>query len=246
MRLRLLQSRPDPTRFEIAPATARWPLPEGGRVDLDRAAGTATIATPRAPEIDSAIHPRLGMIAAVWSRWLGRPAFHAAGFVHAGAAWAIVGDNEDGKSTLVAALAARGVEVICDDTLVIAAGRCLSGPRCVDLRDATAARLGLAGSSIAVRGGTRQRLILPPPGPPVNLGGWIYLRWADDVALRSIPPPERVARLAAQRRGHRDGAGDAGSLLELGSLPAWELSRPRDWERIDETLDAVLALLDAA
>ena len=247
VQLRLVCGAPQPTEFEITPATARWPLPDGGRAGLDRLAGTATFTSPGEPEIDSLIHPQLGMLAAVWSRWLGRPAFHAAGFVHAGGAWAVVGDNQDGKSTFIAALAARGVAVVADDTLVIADGHCLSGPRCIDLRGETAARLGLAGATIAVvRGGTRQRLLLPAPGPPAPLRGWIYLRWADDVALRPISPRDRVARVAAQRRGHRGGARDPGSLLELGTLHAWELSRPRDWGRIDETLDAVLGTLEAA
>ena len=247
VQLRLVRGAPRPTEFEIAQATARWPLPDGGRVELDRRAGTATITSPAEPEIDSLIHPQLGMLAAVWSRWLGRPAFHAAGFAHAGGAWAVVGDNQDGKSTLIAALAARGVAVVADDTLVIADGRCVSGPRCVDLRGETAARLGLAGATITlVRGGTRQRLLLPVAGPPALLRGWIYLRWADDVALRPISPRDRVARVALQRRGHRGGARDSGSLLELGTLPAWELCRPRDWGRIDETLDAVLGTLETA
>jgi len=245
--LRLVRGAPQPTEFEIAHATARWPLPDGARAELDRLAGTATITSPAEPEIDRLIHPQLGMLAAVWSRWLGRPAFHAAGFVHAGGAWAVVGDNQDGKSTLIAALAARGVAVVADDTLVIADGHSLSGPRCIDLRREAAARLGLAGATITVvRGGTRQRLLLPAPGPPVPLRGWIYLRWADDVALRLISPRDRVARVAAQRRGHRGGARDSGSLLELGTLPAWELCRPRDWGRIDETLDTVLRTLEAA
>ena len=246
VQLRLVRGARQPTEFEIARATARWPLPDGGRAELDRHAGTATITSPGEPEIDSLIHPQLGMVAAVWSRWLGRPAFHAAGFVHAGGAWAVVGDNQDGKSTFVAALAARGVAVVADDTLVLADGRCVSSPRCIDLRGDTAARLGLAGGTFTVvRGGTRQRLLLPAPGPPAPLRGWIYLRWADDVALRPISPRDRVARVAAQRRGHRGGARDPGSLLELGTLPAWELSRPRDWGRIDETLDMVLGRLEA-
>jgi hypothetical protein len=51
---------------------------------------------------------------------------------------------------------------------------------------------------------------------------------------------ERLARLAGQR-GLRVPARDPAALVDLISLPCWELRRPRDWSLIG---DAGAALLD--
>lgn len=228
-------------------ATARYPDAPHGHVEVDRAAGTARFRGVRGITSDAIVHPRLGMLAAVYAQWLpDRMSFHAGAFVSEGRTWAVVGDRGAGKSTLMAALALSGVPILGDDTLVVEGSACLSGVRCVDLRPDAPERLGVEDKAVTVRGGARRRLPLGAPPPEAPLAGWIFLAWGDAVSARALPVAERLARIASTQGWHRRGVTEPADLLEVAGLPAWELTRPRDWERLDEAVRCVRELCTGA
>jgi hypothetical protein len=223
--------------------SARYPDVRGGHVTVDREAGVACFRGADPPASDEIVHPRLGMLGAVYAQWLsGRTAFHAGAFVTGERAWAVVGARHDGKSTLMAALALAGVAVLGDDTLVLDGRRCLPGARCVDLRPDTAVHLGAGERVVTVRRGDRERLFLDAPPPAATLAGWLFLSWGDGLSLRPLAAPERVARVASTQGWHRRGVTDPAELLDLASLPAWELSRPRDWALMPRVVERVREL----
>jgi hypothetical protein len=183
------------------------------------------------------------MLGAIFAQWLpGRMAFHAGAFVSGERAWAVVGERHDGKSTLMAALALAGLPVLGDDTLVLDGIRCLSGVRCVDLRPDAAEHLGIRDAVVTVRRGARERLPLDGRPREAPLAGWFFLNWADDFAIRELQTPERIARIARRQGWHRRGVTDPARLLDLAALPAWELSRPRDWTQLPQVLERVREL----
>lgn len=80
---------------------------------------------PAALGVDDAALYLLGPVMAFVLRLQGRMSLHAGVFRWRGAAWAVAGGPEAGKSTLTAALAKRGVPVLSDDVapLVMKNGR---------------------------------------------------------------------------------------------------------------------------
>ena len=245
--VRILSYRGPPQRPapSINQSRAVFPDGEDGYAIVDGVSGTATFTGPRPPESDELLHPRLGMVGAVYAQWLGREAFHAGAFIHRDLAWAVVGDGHAGKSSLLAALYAAGTPVVCDDTLVVSGGMCVSGPRCIDLRGAASERLGIQDCDLSVRRGGRLRLRLGPASRSAPLAGWVFLRWGEDYALEPIPAADRVVRIGERRGWHRRGVNEPRRLLELASLPAWELRRPPDWRLMPETVQMLHATLDA-
>jgi hypothetical protein len=205
-------------------------LADGRYLALDRRARTATLFGPP-PSTDLLAHPYLSSIATVFSRWDGREVFHAGAFALAGRAWAVLGPRTAGKSTLMAAMAQRDRAVVTDDILVIDGTVALAGPRCVDLREPLPGRMP---PTRRIRYRTRLRMALPPIDPRVPLGGWIFLSWGERLALTPIGPADLLGRLAALRLW-RDLPSSPAGMLALASMPAWTLTRPRDWSAIDST-----------
>jgi hypothetical protein len=240
----LVDPRPaDATGTRLDAAMARYPDAPDGHVTVDREAGVVCFRGVDGLTSDEMVHPRLGMIAAVYAQWLpGRMAFHAGAFVSADRAWAVVGERHDGKSTLMAALARAGLPVLGDDTLVLDGIRCLPGVRCIDLRPDAAAHLGIRDGLATVRRGARERMFLDGPPRHAPFAGWFFLRWADEFTIRPLPTPERIARIASRQGWHRRGVTDSARLLELAALPAWELSRPRDWTHLPAMLEQIREL----
>jgi hypothetical protein len=223
---------------------ASYPDAPGGFVEVDRGAGVATFRGVEGLTTDALVHPRLGMLAAIYAQWLpGRTAFHAGAFVTGSRAWAVVGDHEAGKSSLMAALAGAGLPVLGDDTLVVDGLTCLPGVRCVDLRPDAAMHLPAGRAAEPVRAGARRRVLLDAAPSNTSLAGWLFLGWGDSLALRPLPAAERVARVARAQGWHRRGVTEPRVLLELAGLPAWELVRPRDWGRLGPTVEAVCELV---
>jgi hypothetical protein len=215
-------------------------LPGGRQLLLQRREGTATFTGPPISP-DELIHPYLGAAASIFSRWAGREVYHAGAFVHRGVAWAVVGGREAGKSSLLAALAARDLPVLADDLVITDGHQVFGGPRTIDLRR----RLpGGKAPMTRARGASRWRLSLPPVAGPVCLGGWIYLRWRAEVAMPAVPASALLPRLAA-RRIWPDMPSDPKTLLALAALPGWDFERPADWERLDEAVDLMLEVLSA-
>ncbi|MBQ1074980.1 hypothetical protein KBX06_17670 [Micromonospora sp. C31] len=211
-------------------------LADGRHLVVDRERRAAVFhGPPLTPDLLA--HPYLAPVASTFNRWAGRETFHAGGFVRYGRAWAVTGPRTAGKSSLLAALAARGVPVVADDVLVLAGTDVFAGPRCVDLREPVP---GVALPSGPARARTRTRVHLPPIAHRTPLGGWYFLHWGDAVGLTPVPATTLLTRLAGWR-SWPDLPTDPSVLLALAALPAWDLTRPRDWG----TLDQVCALLDA-
>ena len=216
-------------------------LPEDRQLLLQRNHGTATFTgRPLAP--DELVHPYLGAAASVFSRWAGREVFHAGAFICGGLAWAVVGGREAGKSSLLAALAARQLPVLADDLVITDGQDGFCGPRTIDLRRP------IPGSGVPVmpaRGASRWRISLPPLRRVVPLGGWIYLRWSAEVAMSVVPASVSLARLARWRAWPALPS-DPAALLALAALPAWHLERPADWACLDGTLDLMFQTIRTA
>ena len=233
---------PASTTFErVDERSAVLRLRTGGTVELDREAGEAVYTTARLLTPDELVHPFLAPAAAVMSYWLGRDALHAGAFAVDGRAWGVIAERGAGKSSTLAWLGLHETEVLTDDLLVIDAGLALPGPRSVDLRGDAAAHLeaGEPLGTIGARERWRLRLPAAAGAAPVRLVGWVALDWGPAISVTALPSAERLALLAAQaavrlppRRPER--------LLELASLPAVRLSRPRDWSSLRPASERLL------
>ena len=208
-------------------------LVTGGFLVLDRRQGTATFEVPVLIDPQELVHPYLVPAAAGFCSWVGREAYHAGAFVADRRAWAVVGDKEGGKSTLLAVLAQRGHPVLSDDLLVLDDRTVRQGPRLIDLRRPTAEHLGLGEPLESAREGGRWRVRLAPT-PDVDLAGWIFLRWGDTVEMKKVGPSDRIARLLALAPTRAE------AVVSLAALPAFELVRPRSWDSLPGAIDRLL------
>jgi hypothetical protein len=213
---------------------------------LHRAAARLEVCAPAPVPVSDVVHPALWPAAAVLARWEGRETLHAGAFTLDGrGAWAILGERGAGKSSLLAALALEGVELLADDLLVIDTRDCLAGPRCLDLRPAAAAALGIAPRTELVRCTRRRRLALPPARARYQLRGFVYLAWGSELRIEEMAPAERFRALVEHRRLANLGA-DFDHLLDLASLPAVRLARPHRWKELPEVLREITAAAGGA
>jgi hypothetical protein len=233
-----------PRTVELGPDRARIDT-LGARLVLEREPVSLTVlARHRLPEAD-VVHPCLWPAAAVFARWRGLETLHGGAFVDdRGGAWAVLGDRGAGKSSLLAALALAGHEVVADDLLVLDGDDCFAGPRCVDLRPDAVAELGL-GALPSVRSTERRRLVLAPCQGRFALRGCIYLEWGERVAAEALTPGEHLGLLTAQRRIAGMGA-NVEQLLGLSGLPAFRLRRPQARGCMDVTRDALIEAIRGA
>jgi hypothetical protein len=215
-------------------------LLDGEYVDVECARGTATFhaATPLT-DLDL-VHPYLATPAALVARSHGRLALHAGGLLVDGVAWALLGGKESGKTTMMAECAARGHSVLADDLVVVDGRTAFSGPRGLDLRRAAAARFDTGAALVAVRGGERWRLSLPPIPAEVPFGGCVVLAESDRAAMTAVPLVERVGLLTPHLLvGH----GAERQVLDVLALPMWVLQRPKDWRQLSRSADLLVTTL---
>ena len=246
-RLRLVSSvgSSQPIQEEVTNARASLNLKTGGHLSIDRARGIAHFVARRRLTDEEMIHPYLAPAAAVMAHWLRRQCFHAGAFVSGGGVWALAGDREAGKSSLLAWLALRGHAVVTDDITVINDMRAFAGPRSIDLRSESAAHLG-AGRELGVVGArARWRLGLRQIPRTLPFRGWIFLAWGDALEVEELGASERLMRLLRQRT-LRLVPTDPAAHLPLAALPAWELRRPRDWQIVDAVGERLLELTAAS
>jgi hypothetical protein len=216
-------------------------LKTGGRLTLDRRSGVARYSVPRRLTDDDLVHPFLAPAAAVVSHWARRLSFHAGAFVADGGAWAVVGDRGAGKSSTLAWLALNDHDVVADDVLVLDGRSAFAAPRAIDLREETADRFGI-GAALGVVGARRRwRVTLPQLAGRLEFRGWTFLGWGDRLQARRIGGAECMRRLIESLTLRMD-ASNPRSLLDLATLPAWELRRPRDWDRLEEGVECLLGL----
>lgn len=213
----------------------------GAKLEVDRQPLRAVFTSPEPIQEDALVHPHLASAAAVVSRWLGRESLHAGAFVAGGRAWAVLGDRESGKSSLLAGLALAGHPVLADDLLVLDGPVALAGPRGIDLRQDAAERLG-AGEPLGVVG-TRERwrLRIGPAPVGTELAGLILLAWGDSVELARVGPG-RVLEAVVGSQALRVPPEDPAARLSLAALPGWELRRPPDWGSLPAALERLLDL----
>jgi len=215
-------------------------LRTGGWIEIDRASGLAAYFVQERLSDEAIVHPFLAPVAIVASHWHSRETIHGGAFVVDGTAWGLVGDRLGGKSSLLAALATRGVDVLADDLLVLDESTAFAGPRTIDLREDAASALGL-GESIG-RAGARERWRLRLAAIPASapIGGWIFVGWGDDVDIRRLRGAEAVERLFGSR-GIRAAPSKPEHILQLSALPAWELRRPRSWSSLPHAVEDLLS-----
>jgi hypothetical protein len=196
------------------------------------------------PEPDALIHPVATVPLAVLARWRGDVTLHAGAFEAGGAAWALMGDREAGKSTTLGVLAGRGHAVVADDLLVVQDCRVHSGPACVDLRADAAERLGPT-RDLGVFGPRRRFRLSGAPAPAcLPLGGFLVLGWHDHptVAVERVSLQDRVRLLYGLEYAGLVGPADPAKILELATLPAWRIERPPDWSATEEAVGKLLEL----
>lgn len=191
------------------------------------------------PRLDPGMiaHPYLAPVASAFNRWLGRETLHAGAFIWGERAWVVLGDQTAGKSTLLAALACRGLGVLSDDLVVSDGTSVFEGPRCLDLRDPGP---NPDPDLRRARQDTRWRLRLPIGAPSVRLGGFLFLHWGSELAVEPLAGAELIKRLAGCRLG-REQQSDPMVLLSMAARPSWNVTRPQRWEMLDPTLDLIQA-----
>ena len=232
-----------PTEF-VEPDRARLRAEPSGWVEIERASSCARFHFPTAPADRELVHPYLAPTASVIARWHGLQSFHAGAFVAGGRAWAVLGAKGAGKSSLLARLALDGVGILTDDVLVVRGTDGLAGPRCIDLRPASAAALGV-GEPLGVVG-TRERWRVPAGAvePRVRLGGWIRLDWGEP-AIEPLPASEALPAIFASLSLRLEPT-DPPALMELLTLPALILRQPQRIEELSRTADRLLRHLGEA
>ncbi len=233
-----------PADPSIEPDRAVHDLMGGGQLVLDRLTRHATIHRASPLSEDALIHPFLAPIAATMAMWEGWLPFHAGGFVRGPASWMVVGEREAGKSSTMSALAARNLPVIADDLTVVAVDRVFAGPRTLDLRRDVADRID--GARWITDAGQRERWRInlgdvDPELPP--LGGVFQLAWGDAVKVERLDAAGAMATLLESLTVSR--TINMPSLMSVGLLPFFRLTRPRTWQATDEAIDAILETADS-
>jgi hypothetical protein len=232
-----------PEEDSIGPSRAVLPL-QRGWVEIERSPGRATFRLEEPPPDGDLVHPYLAPAAAVAARWAGRESFHAGAVISDGGAWALLGDKENGKSTTLAWLALHGHSVLVDDLLVLDGASALAGPRCIDLREEAAERLG-AGEALGMVGlRERWRVTLGSVPAAVPLRGWFTLGWGDELTLERLQGPERMLALLPYRAVALE-PGAPEDLIALASLPVWRLRRPRHWDWLEPAAARLLEAIGA-
>jgi hypothetical protein len=215
---------------------------ETGRVVLDRHARTARYYTPAPLAPGALARGYLETAATAFARWEGRDAFHAGGFVADGGGWAVVGESSAGKSTLLAALALAGHDVLGDELLVVDGERAYTSVRFVDLRPPAVELLGVRERVRQAPRGGKWRLSLAPMAPAVPLRGWIFLAWSNEPEVVRLQPSDVLARLSATRLWGNVPT-DPRRLLLYASMPSFELRRSPVGTTAGAAVEALLGAL---
>jgi hypothetical protein len=215
----------------------------GSALRMRRMPAEVVLDIPEAMSARAFVHPTLAVPLSLLARWRGYITLHAGAFEENGA-WGVLGDRTAGKSSMLAALADRGVPIVSDDLLVVHEGQALAGPRCVDLRPDVVDRFPAADSLGVVAGRERFRLSTPLAPSRTVLRGFFVLEWSDsgELELEPIGIHQRLKLLYGQEYMGIVGAADPRRIVELVGLPAWRLRRPRDWAVTSVVVDRLLEL----
>jgi hypothetical protein len=239
--LRAAAVEPPPRQDIVGAREARLPIAGGGWMHVERDFARVRFHLTERRNDGDLVHPYLAPAAALFARWAGRESFHAGALLVDGGAWGVLGDKEDGKSTLLAWFALAGHDVLSDDLLVLADGAVAAGPRCLDLRGASARQLGVGEPLGVVGARARWRVRLGPVPSHAPLRGWITLAWGDETAVTPLRGSERLLALTPHRSVQLTPPSPA-ALIALSSLPVLRFTRPRRWDALG---DSGHRLLDA-
>ena len=169
---------------------------------------------------------------------------HGGAFVADGRAWALTGDREAGKSSMLTALGRRGYPIVADDLVVVGSGFVRAGPACIDLRSDTAGRYPDARSIGFVSGRERHRLTMTAAPAEVAYGGAVLLEWHDaEPLIEELTLEERFRLLDDQHYSAPIGPAPPMAVFDAMEAPMWRLRRRRDWTATDAVIDQVLALV---
>jgi hypothetical protein len=215
----------------------------GEALHVRRSPAEVVLDIPDEVSTAALVHPILAVPLSLLARWRGYVTLHAGAFEVNGA-WAVLGERTAGKSSMLAALAARGVPIVSDDLLVVGDGFALAGPSCVDLRPDVQKRFPEARSLGIVGGRPRFRLSTPAGPARTPLRGFFVLEWSDSPRAELVPigTQERLRFLYGQEYMGVLGASDPRRLVELVGLPGWFVRRPRDWDLTEAAVDQLLEL----
>jgi hypothetical protein len=220
-------------------------LGDGASMRMDRARRETVLSYAQPPAPAAFVHPILASTAAVWAEWNEMLAFHAGAFAdRSGRVWGVLGERGQGKSTTMAWLASRGLPVVSDDMVVTDGDQVLAGPRCVDLREEAASHYRL-GTDLGVVGARRRwRVALPDVPPSTPLAGWLVLSWGEATSLVNVEANDRVGRLA-KARALQVAQQHPLPWLRVMTKPMFLFERPRRWERLDSSMEFLVATLSS-
>jgi len=228
---------------ELGPDRADIKLLGGGRVRLDRRRMSSDLVLPTCPPPDAIVHPYLASTATIINYWLGRSCFHAGALIVDGGAWALLGHRGFGKSSSMAWFMLHGLPILTDDVLAVSEGQVFAGPRCLDLREEPASRLGLGRYLGWIGRRERWRVTLDDVAPSCPLRGWVFLNWDHEVKVTTVPARETLSRLLEYVTATLEP--EPTVLLTLATLPAWEWSRPQSWDAMGGSASALLEVLSS-
>ncbi len=234
-----------PYTFRIAVGQA------GSGPGSDVAAGRITVAP--APSLEDREVLLWTTPAAVAIALQGDLALHAASVEVNGKGLLITGDSGAGKTTTAAGFHLAGHRILSDDL-----SRCrltdepvvFPGPAVLRLRPDAGRRLFPEG--LRNLDGAKPRLVIPGKrrgeGSPVPLRGIVFLRRTEgETTVRRVPPEEALRRLWPANF-HLPGEVEQARCFRLtgrlvGRVPAWELSRPMDWDSLPATVERIAEAL---
>ena len=169
-------------------------------------------------------HPYLALPAAIVQHWLGASSFHAAAVGDGNRCVVIGGDKGGGKSTLAAACADAGMDVLTDDLTVMTDGVVHPGPRTVDLRTDAAQLFDTV--LVDVAGHRPRHRVRLENATALPVAGFVHLRWGTQLGLDEVTGSARLAALGAWTALQIPPLSPA-AHLDLATLPAWQLTRPQ-------------------
>jgi len=223
---------------------AELKLIDGITARLDRSPPRVEFIMPTPLASKAIVHPFLSGVVPIHCHWMGRTSLHGGAFIHDNRAWAILGDREGGKSTLLAQLAAQGLAIVADDLVVIEDDMVYAGPRSIDLRVNPAQGMGPAELIGRVGARERWRIQLGPVPSQVPLGGFFFLEWSERSEIRRLGGVERMLRISAGRSLMLP-LPDPMTLPRLAALPGWAVRRPVRIEDLPTIADQMVQAIAA-
>ena len=182
---------------------------------------------------------------------------HGAAVEIGGGAVVIAAPGRFGKTTLAGAFLQRGYRVLAEDIACCRPGDppvLFPGPAMLRMRRDAYERLRFPGVPVVADEPHRVHLAIDPAdrgsGDPLPLTDIFFLRPGSDGFDLSPVPVERalpdLMALAFALRTDEDRARSFSAVAALaGSVPLWNFVRPKEYDRLDEVVDRIVARVEA-